>query len=193
MKVGLTRITALITAGGLIIGLVSWAAWPAAHNAIHSQTVKTIESPTANVQEQSEQEQPVYIAVPRLGIGASVIPGIYDAKQNAWNVSEDNAHFATITEKPNSTAGMTLIYAHNMRSLFGNLKNINTNDLVRVQTESGRVFEYIYEGDTVVDPPDTEIFHGSKIGAPRLVLLTCTGAWHQHRRLLNFKYWRSIL
>lgn len=172
----------------LLLSLVFWAWKEGQTTQAHNSSLAT---PTPTISA-SSFGTPLRVNVPRLEIEVNVVPGIYDELNNSWNVSSTAAHFATITHEPNAEQGATLIYAHNTRRLFGPLKDIQAGDKVQVYTDKGILVEYVYTGQEIVDPSDTAIFQEAQTGAPRLVLLTCSGGWNQARRLLSFKTTSSL-
>lgn len=141
----------------------------------------------------SQINTPSKISLPRLGINAIVQPGVYDPIKNIWNVSETTAHFMTISSPPNNTSGKTIIYAHNTRNLFGPTAKAQAGDKAIITTDTGEVFNYVYSGEVVVTPTDTEVLETSPTDSPQLVLLTCGGSWNQKRRLLYFNIDKGLL
>lgn len=171
-------------------GVLSLLAWSVASVLARQETPQPAHQ-EALVQEYLS-EFPVHITLERLHIDADVVPGTYDAAQDSWNVSFDHAQFATITTQLNAERGATLVYAHNTSHLFGPLKHVEEGDRVRVRAASGALYEYVYAGETIVDPSDTALFEGIHEGSPRLILLTCAGSWNQHRRVLSFAFDRIL-
>lgn len=183
-----TRWGALVFTTALVAGLVAWSGGGRTSSRDTDEVAGApyplpshFVIPTADV-----PAVPVRVIVPRLGIDLPVVPGVYDRSRDTWNVSNDVVQFATVTTQPNRTRGMTLLYAHNSRRLFGPLANVRPEDRVRVATATGEIFEYAYFGGDVTHPTDTAVFQDATGGPPRLVLLTCSGSWNRERRLLRF-------
>lgn len=129
--------------------------------------------------------EPVIIVLPHLGIDLKVDNGQYDFRSSHWSVTGTTANYAQNTAEPNNMQGKTLIYGHWTPKVFGPTKALKKGDMAYVYTSSGHILAYRYEYKTVVDPTDTGIFKTFK-GKPGLVLMTCEGAWAQHRRLMYF-------
>lgn len=126
---------------------------------------------------------PIHISIPRVHINVAIIQGEF--KNGDWNVSEDFAHYATMTALPNTFNGNTLIYAHNRHHLFYNTLFTIPGDRMYLKTAEGNTFIYEYYADQIVDPYDSSVFYID--GAPQVTLLTCHGENDSHRRLLFFK------
>jgi LPXTG-site transpeptidase (sortase) family protein len=102
-----------------------------------------------------------------------------------WVVSEETAHYATITPEPNTFNGNTIIYAHNREHLFKHTLDIKLGDPLYVQTIQGYTFVYKYVSDEVVEPTDVSVFYIDD--GPQVTLLTCHGPHDSLRRLLFFE------
>ncbi len=131
---------------------------------------------------------PVRITLPRFAIDAPVRAGEYNEDNQSWTLSWQAAHFAVMTQMPNTKMGTTLIYAHNTKKLFRATSRIQKGDEAAVYTEDGATYVYVFTHETVVEPDDTSVFSSLDEGAPRLVLLTCGGFFNQTRRLLYFDF-----
>jgi LPXTG-site transpeptidase (sortase) family protein len=133
-------------------------------------------------QPQLQYGWPVSLTIPSVRINVAVSRGDYI--DGEWNVSEDTAHFATMTSLPNTFDGNTIIYAHNRPHLFQNTLYIPQGGIVSVKTLHGVTFNYAYTSDQIVSPDDVSVFLYK--GPPRLTLLTCHGENDRYRRLLYF-------
>lgn len=130
---------------------------------------------------------PKSIRLPQVGINLPVIDGTYDARSNTWSLTDDKAQFATITDKPNDYRGNTFIYGHDTSPVFASTSKLEKGDIAQVVTTNGHVFEYVYTGELTVDPTSTDVLEFNPT-TPRLTLMTCSGLWSEHRRLMYFDF-----
>lgn len=128
--------------------------------------------------------QPSRIEIPSLDIKLAVAEGYFNMVNSSWTLSNDKAHFAVMTARPNNHAGNTFIYGHNLPQVFQRLTDLKLGDLAVVETANGHSFTYRYAYADVTDPTDLSPFVYE--GAPVLTLQTCTGLWYQKRLLLYF-------
>jgi LPXTG-site transpeptidase (sortase) family protein len=133
---------------------------------------------------------PSQIEVPSVGISLAIIPGQYDRQTNSWTLTNDKAQFADMTSRPNSISGTTFIYGHNTSPVFAKLAGIKQGDSAYVTTTNGHRFEYIYNGNRIVNPDNTSILNTHANNA-QLVLMTCEGILSLTRRVMYFDI-RSI-
>lgn len=134
---------------------------------------------------------PESIRLPQVGIQLPIVSGSYDSKNDSWSLTDDKAQFATITDKPNNHGGNTFIYGHNTPRVFEPTSRLKKGDIAQVTTTNGHVFEYAYAGELSVDPTSTDILQFSPT-KPRLTLMTCSGLWNEHRRLMYFEFKGTI-
>ena len=130
---------------------------------------------------------PVRLEIPAVGIDLPIVDGEYDEATDAWTLSTDSVHFATMTSPINNLAGHTLIYGHNNRNLLAPTRDISTGDLLLIYTDNDLVFTYVFDGDEIVDPTDTSILDIDP-SSPKITLLTCEGIFYEHRRLMSFEF-----
>ena len=130
--------------------------------------------------------QPIEITIPSLNIDLAVIPGVYDANTDQWNLTLDKAQFANPSTLPNNETGNTLIYGHYRPEVFAYLHHIKPAATATVTTANGYKFSYVFQNSVAVDPRDTSIFNYR--GAPRLTIQTCSGAFMQNRQMYYFQY-----
>ena len=130
--------------------------------------------------------EPVRLVVDRLSVDLPVKPGSYDALTGEWTLSEMDAYFATMTDKPNDGRGSTFIYGHNRRSVFAPLADITTGDTVRIMTDNGHTFIYGYSHDAIIKPDMTSVLYEDPIN-PQLILMTCEGVFSAARRVMYFQ------
>lgn len=128
--------------------------------------------------------QPVHIQIPERNISIAVAEGTFSRWSQTWTLSNDKAHFATVTAPANNQAGLTFIYGHNTNAVFGRLNDIKPGETAIVTTDNGHVFTYKYRDSKEVAPTDVSLFNYK--GAPILTLQTCSGTWSEKRHLLTF-------
>lgn len=128
--------------------------------------------------------KPVRITIERLGINLLVSDGAYNEADGSWTLTENQAHFATITTPANDFQGNTLVYGHNNKLVFSKLSQIAAGDQVRVHTDNGHIFLYSFKNSATLQPDDVSIFEYK--GEPKLTLQTCSGDWYEFRQLFEF-------
>lgn len=133
---------------------------------------------------------PAQIIIPSLNINLSVEPGKYEAATDSWTLSGYNAHFATMTNPANDTEGNTFIYGHNNPYVFGPMKRIQPGATIEIIATNGNRFIYTYQQSYIVAPNDVSLFKYK--GPPILTVQTCTGVWHEKRKLYEFKFEKVI-
>lgn len=131
------------------------------------------------------KSMPMHLTVARLGVDLEVKPGTYDAATKTWTLDNTSAFYATVSQLPGTEPGTTFIYAHNRKSAFGPLANVQVGDLVTLQLEDGHVLTYEYARDVKVSPESTNIMY-EKSDIPQLVLMTCEGLLSSARRVMYF-------
>ncbi len=132
------------------------------------------------------QGKPVRVEIPSQNVDVSVVSGGYSAETDSWSIADNTANFDTSSSELNSTSGKTLLYGHNKDNVLAKAKNLSAGDVVRVYTDNGHVFEYVYQSSEIVLPTDTTVL-SQLDGAPGLKLLTCDGLWSQNRRIMSFE------
>jgi LPXTG-site transpeptidase (sortase) family protein len=129
---------------------------------------------------------PKRIQIPSVGIDLKVIPGYYNAKDQSWTLSLNNAQWGAMTARPNNKEGLTFIYAHYRKNVFYTLPHVTPGATAIVTTQNGHVFTYKFKGSTIVKPQNTNIL--SYKGKPILLLQTCNGVWYENRQLFVFDF-----
>lgn len=130
---------------------------------------------------------PSSIDVPNVGINLPVIDGTYDAANDRWTLTDDKAQFAAMTDRPNDRAGNTFIYGHNTDAVFAKLSGLQAGDIAEVHTTNNLTFRYVYTGQQIVQPNNTDILNAEP-AVPRLTLMTCEGILSQTRRIMFFDF-----
>lgn len=126
---------------------------------------------------------PTRISIAGLGLDLSVQLGSYQADGN-WTLDDHNSFYAAPSVPANNEKGTTLIYGHNTKPVFKNLKNLTPGNELIVQTDSGYTFTYEYSFVSDVDPGDVSIFNTEN--TPNITLQTCSGAWDELRSMYTF-------
>lgn len=133
---------------------------------------------------------PTQISIPKLHLKSEIRLGMYDPVSKNWSISNDSAYWAQPTSVPNQIAGNTLIYAHNSAALFGKTQNLQKGDLVQVQNSDNQIYVYSYVSHRDVLPDNLEVFKQEP--GNFLTLLTCSGTWNEQRRLMTFRFEKTI-
>lgn len=149
-----------------------------------AQAVPSQRPPKILFQAATLSGKPVRLQVPSVGLDVVVLDGDYDFQKQVWNLTEDKAHFATISDIPNNEAGNTYIYGHNRKEVLAPLFAMTWNAVAYLYTENGHKFTYAYTDSKAVKPTDTSIF--SYQGPPVLTAQTCSGTFAQNRQQFTF-------
>lgn len=129
--------------------------------------------------------KPTRVIVPSVQIDLPVTDGIYDTAKHTWTIGNHQAYYATPTPPANDGSGTTLVYGHNNRTAFRNLRDLQPGAALAVYTDGGTVFRYTFMHAHEVQPTDTNIL--SYEGSPTMILQTCSGDWNEIRKLYMFK------
>lgn len=129
--------------------------------------------------------EPVRMELERLDIRLPIVDGAYNPKTSDWSIAEDKAQFANNTIVPNDSHGITWLYGHNTMAVFKPLRDLRSGDKLVVHTNNRHVFTYTYVRDKLVDPTDTSVLY-EQSSEPLIALITCDGAWSEHRRIMYF-------
>mgnify|MGYP001197178387 CR=1 FL=1 len=172
---------------GVFFTLLSW---PLVSNMYATSMVKPTPSAATNTVQVKSQAQIVYpetphqLHFPRLDIRLAVGEGLFDPATNEWSLNDTDAFFMPHSSAPNTTSGQTLIYGHNTVPVFGRTAWLVQGDEVYITTQN-YTFVYIYKNDKYVTPNDVSILTETST-QPQLALLTCNGAFDEHRRIMYF-------
>lgn len=128
---------------------------------------------------------PTRIVISSIGVDVSVGVGSYNPSDGTWTLDNERAFYADASVPVNNSNGVTLIYGHARRAVFGRLGEVADGSDATVYTDSGYSFHYLYQSRQDVSPTDTSILRND--GAPTLVLQTCSGPWDAYRTLLSFR------
>jgi LPXTG-site transpeptidase (sortase) family protein len=131
---------------------------------------------------------PIRLIIASADIDISVTDGIYNESARTWNVSNTEAHFATITNQPNNYSGNTFIYGHNRPEVFYRLpKKTVAGDKAVIYTDNGLIFTYELREISETNPQDVSSLSILQ-EKPVLTLQTCSGAYFQNRQLFTFDF-----
>ncbi len=99
---------------------------------------------------------------------------IYTAKvvDNKWPTTENGASYLITSPLP-GTDGNSVMYAHNWKSLFGNLVNAKTGQEVQVVYPDKSVKTFVISYTSEVSPEESTILAPST--DKRITLYTCSG------------------
>jgi sortase (surface protein transpeptidase) len=138
------------------------------------------------------QGTPNRILVPSLNIDLPVVSQSYSPVLKSWPVSAATANYATETVLINNFHGQSLIYGHDIRSVFEPLLGLKPNAIVYIYTDNGHVFKYTYSGSHDVSPRQTTIVADMANQPAGLNLITCDGDYFQYRHVMNFKLVKAV-
>ncbi len=142
----------------------------------------------AQVQAEPEAAQTLDVnrlSIPRLGVDLAVRDGYYDPTTKEWTLSDTEAFFATVSDRPTNGPSNTFIYGHNRPLAFAPLANLGVDDVVELSDDTGTIFRYVYVRDARIAPTVTNILY-EKSETPQLVLMTCNGLFNEVRRVMYF-------
>jgi sortase A len=140
------------------------------------QTYGQIPAEAASTQQpKAEKLIPEKIIIPSAGIHANIKSAYVN--RNDWVLYKNYVSYLE------SSAGLgeygnTVLYAHNTRELFANLKNVAPNDKILIESD-GKTFSYIVNETKVVEPTQLDIVFPSD--SERVTLFTCTDFTYEDR------------
>jgi LPXTG-site transpeptidase (sortase) family protein len=170
----------------ILIGTFIWTVKPPEPKPILASAPVVVRQPQPSAAPVIEGV-PSTISVPRLGMDLTIVDGTYNATNDSWTLTDDKAQFATMTDLPNNQSGSTFIYGHNTDQVFAKLSGLSVGDIAQIKTTNGRTFNYIYNGQEIVQPSSTQIL-SEKPATPRLTLMTCEGILSLTRRVMFFDF-----
>jgi LPXTG-site transpeptidase (sortase) family protein len=149
------------------------------------ETISPSPEPSSQETASLAKSFPNRLQVTSVGIDLTVAKGYYNQDTQKWTLSRNKAHFATMTDMPNTETGNTYIYGHNRKEVFTPLTKIKPGAEAIVYTESGQKFTYRLARSITTKPDDSSMLFYK--GSPILTLQTCTGALYQNRTLYVFE------
>lgn len=131
---------------------------------------------------------PIRLAITSLGIDLPVNPGTYNEISQEWTLSDDSLFVNAYTA--DGLIGLDqpvtpLIYGHNKPHILAKTKTMTTADILSVVLEDGYRVDYTFVKRQQLSPTDDWILNYT--GPEDLLLMTCDGAWDQHRTILYFE------
>ena len=129
---------------------------------------------------------PTKIIIPSLRISLPVSTS--KVNFNTWEVSHSGASFGETTAIP-GIDGNTVVFAHSMPHLFGNLPKIKKGDQIHLFTNEDW-FTYVVSDTYTVQPEDIKVL--SKKHGYELTLYTCIGKDYQQRFVVKAKLTATI-
>lgn len=129
---------------------------------------------------------PTKIIIPSLRISLPVSTS--KVTYNTWEVSNNGASFGETTSIP-GIDGNTVVFAHSLPHLFGNLPKIRKGDEIHLFTNQDW-FTYVVSDTYTVQPEDIKVL--SKKHGYELTLYTCIGKNYQQRFVVKAKLTSTI-
>jgi LPXTG-site transpeptidase (sortase) family protein len=123
--------------------------------------------------------EPTQIMIPTTQIELPIIPA--QIKDGIWETSETNATHLYTSARP-TEGGNIVIYAHNRRNMFADLKNVKVGETINLKTEKG-IYTYQVSERLVVNPNQVESVLPTDHEV--LTVYTCTGPFDSKRLVLK--------
>jgi sortase (surface protein transpeptidase) len=101
-----------------------------------------------------------------------------------WENSNHGVSYLVNSAIPGEV-GNSIMYGHNWSSILGKLKDVQPNDLVTVQFESGKEKQFLVEYVFEVKPSQVDILGPTDY--PRLTIYTCSGFLDRNRLVVVAK------
>ena len=127
-------------------------------------------------------DTPTEIIIPSVNIDLPVDPG--QIKGGVWQISQSHATFLD-TSAPPGTSGNTVIYGHNLTSIFANLPYLSVGQKIIIKTKSGKLYGYIADQKYFVGPDRVDLVSPSN--SEELTIYTCWGIFDSQRVVIKAK------
>lgn len=171
--------------GGKVTELLQSSSNPTPVVAVGESVVETPATPTVEPSVDIQSfGQPIKIEINSVGINLPVQLGEYNYTDKTWTIEKYKAYFASLSDIPNEKNSHTVIYAHNQKSEFYNLKNLSVGDEIVVTTVDGFRLTYKMDSYEFVDPNWGGLFD-QEYSESHLTLITCSGSDDEYRRLVR--------
>ncbi len=166
-------IVLIIVGINLIVGGLGYFAY--------RQTVLSFKvSPTVIENAERPDLEPQHLTIADAQIDLAIQPALI--KDGIWQISDNSASHLFSSARPTQGDNI-VIYAHNKKNLFANLRQVKVGEVVKLTTQSGR--EYLYEvKETKVVKP-SEIAEVLPTETEVLTLYTCTGLFDTQRLVVK--------
>jgi len=150
---------------------------------VHAQPLNLQNTPTqpAQTEKPAIAGKPVRIVIEKIHMDLAVGEGNYNPADGSWTLAKDKAFFAMPSMLANDQAGNTIIYGHNIKSVFKPLAGLTEGDKVIIYTDNGHMFAYSYQSRADLRPNDISFFKADT--DPTLILQTCEGTFSEWRRM----------
>jgi sortase A len=161
--------TALVPLFLIAIGLILLSLW-GLHRFLYNRSLRLSDRLLASYSRESIQSAvPIYITV-----ADSISLRVVEAGkvEGAWTVSPTAANHVRGSALPGQ-AGNTIIFGHNLNTVFGYLVDARVGDPVDIRTYDGKLHRYKISEIQIVDPSQTALL--SPTTREVLTLYTCTG------------------
>jgi LPXTG-site transpeptidase (sortase) family protein len=126
--------------------------------------------------------KPVRIVIDDLKIDLPIEEG--SIQDGIWSISENGASHLNISESPGGK-GNIVIYAHNKNKLFGPIRWIKNDTLIKVINEDGK--EYDYKVTERIEVKPTDLTYVLPKNEETLTLYTCSGFADSKRFIVTAK------
>lgn len=127
-------------------------------------------------------DTPVEIIIPSINIDLPIDPG--QIKDGVWQISKSNATFLD-TSAPPGANGNTVIYGHNLQTIFGNLPYLSIGQKIIIKTKSGKLYNYTADQKYFVSPDRVDLV--SPTSSEELTIYTCWGIFDSQRVVIKAK------
>lgn len=131
---------------------------------------------SAKTAESKQSQLPIHITIADLGISIPVEQAT--VVENKWPTTDKGASYLTSSPLPGKE-GNSVIYAHNWRSLFGNLVQAKVGQEVVIMYPNNTKKTFVIAYTSVVSPNESTILAPSN--DKRVTLYTCTGLLDSQR------------
>ncbi len=163
----------------IIIGLALVSVW-VTHRYFYNRALRLSDSIV-----ELYRKDPGNIALPtRITIpGIVSLPVVESTKVNGtWTVSAVTANHVHASASPGSR-GNIIIYAHNLKKLFGNMKKLKRGQIINIVTSDGILHQYKVDKIQTVNPTQSELLAPTPTEV--LTLYTCTGFFDAQRLVVR--------
>ena len=128
----------------------------------------------------SSGSAPIFIRMPQINISLPIDAG--DITNGTWNVSSKNATYL-VRSAPPGTNGNTVIYGHNLDTIFGRLRLAQKGHTVLLTTKDGAMHRYIISNVLTVSPNRVDLVLPTNLEI--LTIYTCTGFFDSQRLVIQ--------
>ena len=126
-------------------------------------------------------EKPMFINIAPNIENISVRAGKFE--NGSWELSDDDALFLESGGVLGEN-GNVVIYGHNSKKIFGNLKDIKKNQVIEIKGNLGDTYKYNIESIKVVSLNDVSILN-QPTNLKQITVYTCTGLFDEKRLVIQ--------